>query len=511
MDNTSWATQSDYDFDRHARQSDKAYNELLRSEKLRQGGAEPGCWEKFDCGQYLTTFFHMIWQHIKLACWMTVGLGIVMLLFKSQSKKEGVSKHPILGVLQILVAPLAAVALGVLIFGSYLHDEHRAIFNLGLLAIYLVWLHINVWWVVGNDYQKNPNVIVRRIVTMEDVWGPDYEKTPQIQEAARPWLNSYRKTRFEKEQSEKDIYDLGMYRSAGCSRYVYGDDEMADLPAYYTSTEQKKLEYAVMAPWLLAAALVLAFIPWHGAAETVCAHGCSLAEADSIAESTPISKGTIGPHDLEGKATVIVGKFAGGWNLDCSMGYGNPADGTYTVSRVNDNRLPDKDGNYLEFPPNSFLERGVEYKRIICRDWHGEEDGHNKFVRDKAEGKTRAANTPAPPGLIAINGLHGYVTIVAGYWAGGEAVKCGGTYAPPDGTYRATRLESEYSSGAVPDASGRWLVLEGSWTTSAGESFTSSFGTCRDWRYNEGGTLVPGASQFRGGRMSSQQRVLEFQ
>jgi len=325
----------------------------------------------------VTVFIRMVWQHVKLACWLTVGLGIVMLIFSANSKKSAqFQMHPIQWIFQLIVALVGLPLLLFCVFVEWLYDGHRVVFNLGLLVLYLVWLAINAALVITGEYWVKHGTRVRRQVEMEDVWGPEYEKNPRLQDAARPWLDSFGKglTDFTREcgNTEYNFSKDGFYREMVAADYRGRDqvfkDQMADLPVKYTFEEQMRLVLPAMAPWLLAAALVLAAVPWHGAADAACYSGCSTEEVDAVVASTPVPRGSIGKHELSGKVTIVVGEYAGGGMLDCSMGYSTPEDGTYTVSRVNDNRLPDKDGDYLEFPPNSFLERGVEYKRIICRD-----------------------------------------------------------------------------------------------------------------------------------------------
>src|SRR5208282_2623715 len=316
----------------------------------------------------VTVFARMVWQHVKLACWLTVGLGIVMMIFSANSKKSAqFQSHPIQWVFQLIVGLIGLPLLLIVIFVEWLYDGHRVVFNLGLLALYLAWLLFNAWVAVAKEFWVKHGTSVRRQVEMEDVWGPEYGKDPHLQAAGTPWLDSFRsfegRAIISRERVYSDMVDDHKFQDE-----VF-KDQMADLPVRYTDAEHMSLILPAMAPWLLAAALVLAAVPWHGVADAVCYHGCTADEADAIAANTPAPRGLIDRHELQGKVTIIAGEYQGGGFLDCNMGYSTPADGTYAVSRVNYNRLPDKDGGYLEFPPTSFLTSGVEHKRIICRDW----------------------------------------------------------------------------------------------------------------------------------------------
>src|SRR5208282_2162520 len=321
----------------------------------------------------VTVFARMVWQHVKLACWLTVGLGLVMLRFSANQKKSApFQSHPFQWIFPIIVGFIGMPLLLFFIFVEWLHDGHRAVFNLGLFAIYLVWLFINAWMVVTEEYWVKHGTSVRRRVWMEDIWGPDWGSKPQLQEGGRLWLDSKISWLDSGDcpvKTSRERWYTDLTAATDLQRIAFFADEMADLPVEYTGAEQKKLVYAAVAPWLLLAALVLALVPWHGVADAVCYHGCTADEADAIAANTPAPRGLIDRHELQGKVTIIAGEYQGGVFLDCNMGYSTPADGTYAVSRVNYNRLPDKDGGYLEFPPTSFLTSGVEYKRILCRDW----------------------------------------------------------------------------------------------------------------------------------------------
>ncbi len=306
MDNTSQAMQSDYEFDRHARQSDKAYNELLRTEKKLQDAktknvcGEADCkycsgelkefpdglhgendkrrkkpgkpiqWENFDCGRLLAVFFRMVWQHVKLACWLTVGLGLIMLIFSANSKKQqSLGSNPLMWLFQFILGAIGLPLLVLFIFVGWLHDDHRVIFNLGLLVIYLVWLWLNVrFCAVPGEFWVKRGTSVRRRVWMDDVWGPDWENKPQFQEAARPWFNAFRKWLGETfESDESGLSEAKLYTDLmACTdlqRIEFFADQTADLPVGYTDKELGDLTLVAMAPWLLLAALALAAIPWH--------------------------------------------------------------------------------------------------------------------------------------------------------------------------------------------------------------------------------------------------------
>jgi len=234
----------------------------------------------------IAVFKEMVWCHFVLACCLAVVPGIAVFLFYAQAKKLDFSKHPILSMLQWLIAPLAAIAFGAMLLGSYLYDEHRVALNIGLSVAYLIWL---------------------------------------------------------------------FYAAELC---CIGHRRVRRLTA--------------MAPWLLAAALVLAAVPWHGVADAACSHGCSREEADAIATETPAPRGSIGKHELSGKVTVVAGGYAGGGMLDCSpdfKGSGTrsrwPEDGTYDVERLDYRGFPAADGHYLQFKESSLFGDGIVG---VCRD-----------------------------------------------------------------------------------------------------------------------------------------------
>src|SRR5208282_5496601 len=332
----------------------------------------------------VTVFARMVWQHVKLACWLTVGLGIVMMIFSANSKKSApFQSHPIQWIFQLIVGLIGLPLLLIVIFAEWLYDGHRAVFNLGLFAIYLVWLFINGWMVVGDEYWVKHGTRVRRQVWMADIWGPAYESKPQLQQAGNEYLNALGKdlTTFSREGGNKEysFSKEGFYAEMMASRdrlgriFFFSDThQVADLPVEYTDAEHWKLVKVALLPWLLAAALVLAAIPWHGAADAACYHGCSAEEAYAAAVATPAPEGAIGKHELSGKVTVVAGGYAGGGMLECSpdfKGSGTrsrwPEDGTYRVERLDYNGFPSARGNYLRFKEFSLLGDGVVG---VCRD-----------------------------------------------------------------------------------------------------------------------------------------------
>jgi hypothetical protein len=223
-------------------------------------------------GSLVVVTRRLIWMHVKLALWMTLVLGFFMFLFSEKSKKENPGlNHPVETVFQVIATLFAPIALGVVFFISYLYDDHRVVFNLGALALYLMWLLSVTDNMVKQEYSDRRTSL---------------------------WL-------------------------------------------------------AAMVPWVLIAALVMISIPWRGAADQPCYHGCTAAEAAALPMSVAIHKG-----ELRGKVTINHGEPQG-ISLEENCRGGHIPDGTYEVDRIDGNGQPSEQGNYLHFYPRGGLQYGV--------------------------------------------------------------------------------------------------------------------------------------------------------
>jgi hypothetical protein len=203
----------------------------------------------------------LTWKHFKLACWMTIGLGIIMWLFSSMSKKRPSAPEKLV---QLIVGPLAAVALGLCVFSSFVYDGHRAAFNIGVLALYLVWLGITTSNVVWDDeYRTKRGTKVLRMPDRDDVWGSEeypyiqYQNVPKDVQQGLVYADGYPVRRALYKRFYEDLRD-GLYDTGNPPSREW------ELHLRYTKKEFNVLTLKAMVPWVVVAASIMVFIPWHG-------------------------------------------------------------------------------------------------------------------------------------------------------------------------------------------------------------------------------------------------------
>lgn len=225
----------------------------------------------------------LVWKHFKLALCIVGSFFVVMWLFATMSKKRPNAPQALL---QSIVGPIAAIVLGFLIFASYIYDEHRMVFNIGLAALYLIWLLWITYAIVDEEYNYKAGTKILREPTKEDVWGRDGD-FPILQNHVPDEIRKSVEKGMEGEKyavrlaTERHLYE-SFYKDLADGLYDTGKHSRKwEFPEEYTNRELRPFRLKAMLPWVLMAALVMVLIPWRGAADAPCYNGCTAAESSA--------------------------------------------------------------------------------------------------------------------------------------------------------------------------------------------------------------------------------------
>ncbi|HXX17943.1 MAG TPA: hypothetical protein VEJ46_00935 [Candidatus Acidoferrum sp.] len=238
----------------------------------------------------------MVWKHFKLACWMTIGLGIIMWLFGAKSRKENPGlNHPVDSVSQTVATLFAPIALILVIFARYMYDDHRAAFNFGLLAFYLIWLVATTWYVVGKEYEYRSGAMVLRVPVRMEVWGCD-PNNPVLQKDVPTDVRcqfegfslNERRAAFAAFDEDLPWEEAVLSPVSSAEKFpVYSTarrvlDQERQLPSLewefpkaYTHRERLPFQLKAMVPWVLIAALIIFFFTSWRNAPDCCNEWCT--------------------------------------------------------------------------------------------------------------------------------------------------------------------------------------------------------------------------------------------